>query len=187
MTLLSAVHDQHPTSCYKGLPWAPVQGYDSSMSRVCPPGWPWGQLCTGRTWKPLWKVIHGSFNLKWFTVKLIKDLDAEGFRGGKYIMLVTTKTERMNREEAKTSRDDTYPEFRVSLGNMVILGSHLPPMNRQKGSCGSNWGASGPKWKSLCRRSSLNPKSTSGHLPLPSFLPPLLTTSVTKLLAKGAW
>lgn len=65
-------------------------------------------------------------------------------------MLVTTKTERMDREEAKTSRDDTYPEpsFRVSLGNMVIPGSHLSPMNRQKGPCGSNWGASGPKWKS---------------------------------------
>lgn len=54
--------------------------------------------------------------MKRFTVKLIKDLDAEGFRGGKYILLVTTETERMNREEAKTSRDNTYPEpnFRVS-------------------------------------------------------------------------
>lgn len=67
-------------------------------------------------------------------------------------MLETTKTERMDREEAKTSRDDTYPEpsFRVSLGTVVIPESHLPPMNRQKGSCGSNWGASGPKWKSPC-------------------------------------
>lgn len=52
-------------------------------------------------------IKHGSFNLKWLTVTLIKDVDDEGFRGSKSSMLVTTKAERMNREAAKTSSDDT--------------------------------------------------------------------------------
>lgn len=45
--------------------------------------------------------------MKWLTVTLIKDVNDEGFRGSKSSMLVTTKAERMNREAAKTSSDDT--------------------------------------------------------------------------------
>lgn len=94
-------------------------------------------------------IKHGSFNLKWLTVTLIKDVNDEGFRGSKSSILVTTKAEKMNREAAKTSSDDTD----LLWEGVAIPGTppSPPPMagRLMQGSCRGNSGDNGPMWKSL--------------------------------------
>lgn len=86
-------------------------------------------------------------------IKLMKDLDNEGFPGRKYSMLVTTEAQSLRRE-AKLARDNAYPgpNSRVSLGGGRGHPGNAPPTNGQEAAAGVLWGGSGdsaPKWKNL--------------------------------------
>lgn len=82
----------------------------------------------------------------------MKDLGGEGFRGSKYIILVTTEAERLSRE-AKPLRDNAYPgpNHRVSLRGRGPL-RDTPPTNSPEAAAAILLGGSGdsaPKRKSL--------------------------------------